>query len=362
MPPLVAHGGPAAESIEAETPVEPGVPEIPQATAEPAKPDPGTPQRPPEVGEAAQGIAPKPEPSPAQAEVETQEAAAPKDDPAEAGPDGDAGPAPDDLPDPPPVEPPPPAAAPTLITHAALLDHAVTRPDDEAPGRVSDLWVDADSGAVVGLQVIFGQETVWVGPRVLAWEPAQDASGFALRLPARPTVLGAEALHDLFGGHELTQIEGRVTELTYDPELPEGGLTLKLHDAENLLHRVHVAPAAAVRRSLPGLVQGSTLTVEGAITRDGRGKLCVASRLVQGGKNLPLRGAEGELLLPQILGEGLVSARSLVAPDDVDASQGEAWRATGWMLLRKAMRIESVVEESKAGRRFIPWAERRPGG
>jgi len=252
-----------------------------------------------------------------------------------------------------------------LLRGEWLLNAAVDDPVGGRRGTVHDVLLDAATGRVLGLLLAFpGDEDA---PRLvdygdLGW-PAPDAA-FVLSLSTG----AGEGLHDgldpaaVFDGKDTAVVEGEIVQVQSEGPAPSCPAIFKVHDSENLLHRVLVGAAGFVERALPGLKVGEPVKVEGILTRDTKGKLWIASAIVQGEQSLRLRDPRGSLTLVDLT-RGLLSVRDLSAVS-IRTSDARTLPVDGWVLDREAGCASFVSVGVDGVERAVAWGEleRGPGG
>ncbi len=251
----------------------------------------------------------------------------------------------------------PGSAWPPFLRSEALLGIEVTDPDGVSVGAVSDLLLDPDSGNVVGVAAILHQPDGVERPIVAAYGAltwaARGNSTTTLILTFTPDHLVQRA--SLFAGQDLTKVAGEVTAIEFLDDEAGHAIVLKLHDQENLLHRVLLEPALLIRQLLPAVEVGQLLTAEGVLTRDASGKLLVASALSRGGETLNLRDPSGELrwsaLTERSIPGDSLKGRTIITAD------GSTLEIRGWLLDRASGAAAFVRLDVDGVERALPWAE-----
>ena len=260
---------------------------------------------------------------------------------------------------------------PDLIQGQRLVDAPVSGLDSSAAsssgsiGVVRDFFLEPTSGEILGVvirqdepgavHVVQGSSVHWT----------LDEDGVRAQLDEEalePGPLGELDYESLFDGRSSETLTGEVTAIPYmDPDSP-CHVILKLHDAGNLLHRVYLGNFGLLSACLPELRVGSTVTFEALPTRDGVGKLWIATRIEQGGVSLRLLAPEG-VVLGESLSKRLPSALGM-AEVQLESEDGGRLKLQGWALDWRKAQAVSLLVSVDGGLRSVPWSqvEVDPGG
>jgi hypothetical protein len=130
---------------------------------------------------------------------------------------------------------------------------------------------------------------------------------------------------------------------------------LKVHDPENLLHRVLLEPASLIGDPLARIVPGQSVEVEGALTRDDAGKLLIASVLVRDEETLALRDSAGAIRV-DALAEPYQSALRLTDLTLI-TTDGDVFGITGWILDRARGTAVHVCVDVDGTERAVAWED-----
>ena len=249
---------------------------------------------------------------------------------------------------------------PDLIQGQRLVGAPVSSADANSTliGVVQDFFLEPQSGEISGV-VISSPEAGGVhvvqGSSV-EWKLKEDGVHAQLAEGAlEPGPLGELDYEVLFDGRPSETLTGEVTAIPYaDPESPRH-VILKLHDAGNLLHRVYLGNFGLLSACLPELRVGATVTFEALPTRDGAGKLWIATRIEQGGVGLRLLAPEG-VVLGDSLSKHLPSALGMADVQLESEGRGQL-KLQGWALDWRAAKAVSLLVSVDGGLRSVPWSE-----
>lgn len=249
---------------------------------------------------------------------------------------------------------------PRLQRGAALLGAPVEDSGGVRVGAVEDVLIEPATGEVVAvlaaLRLADGRREATVLEYAAVDWPASESEGARVVLDCALDELSRDLGYaGLFDGQEVSDVKGEVTEVVDRPASARSALILKVHDQDNLLHRVLVEPARLVRRRSSLVEPGSAMTAEGVLTRDDSGKLLVASAIGRDGERLELRDSSGAILWGALT-QGFLSARSLPEQPLV-AADGSPAPITGWLLDRTRGVAEYACVEVDGVERALPWAE-----
>ncbi len=241
--------------------------------------------------------------------------------------------------------------APRYQADRRLLGTALLGEEDQPIGTVEDVLVEEATGQA---QVIFVRPEKPGEIRVYSWSALVFEPEGSLRLCASPSDEGVSgaAYRELFEGQKPSSVQGVLQE---KEELGTGlarSLVLKLRDDQNLLHRVLIEPALLVEKRLPVLEAGLRLRFEGLETRDGTGKLWVASAFGTDGPLLELRDASGRIRWSNLA----QSARALLGTS-IHTADGAAVPVGGWFLDRTSGVLSHLRVEIEADLHALPWTE-----
>lgn len=251
-----------------------------------------------------------------------------------------------------------------LLEDRHILGACLEQPDGNLANSsgselIEDLLIDPKSGDVLWVETRQDQG---------ASQPHRQFLEFAelnwITDPSLPTASffrlqggGQESPQDyerLFEGRALIRVSGEIMQV--DEQGRGGRLAIvKLRDGDNLRHRVLIEPARVIRKSLPWLVPGKSLRVEGVETRDGIGKLLVAYELRQASETLSLRDERGVPLWDE-LATDFLSAREL-AQSTIRTVDGAIFPIEGWTLDGDLRSLRYLHIQVDGERRVLPFED-----
>lgn len=246
----------------------------------------------------------------------------------------------------------------------AVLDADFTDAGGVSLGTLEDLWVQAVSGEVAGVVVApladRAEAPLVAAYDALVWKWNGAASPTPVAASAAEAFFETRDYSELFADQELSGVEGEITQVD---TLSVGGtraLVLKVRDEDNLLHRVFVEPAHLVSRLVAALEVGRPVRAEGVLTRDGSGKLLIASALGREERTLTIRGPAGAVRW-DALAEPFQSARDLLGRS-VRLTDGSDVAVLGWLLDWAAGTLAYLVVDVDGVERALPWSRVRRAG
>lgn len=253
----------------------------------------------------------------------------------------------------------PRADLPPVVGGELLLGARVEDSRGFGSGTVEDALIEPATGTVVAVFAAVERpdgtrESMGFEYGSVVW-PDAGSAGPALVLSLPLGELSSRPYADRFDAQEVWSVAGQVTEVAPYEASAFGALVLKLHDQDNLLHRVLVEPAHLVGSRVGAIGLGTTVSAEGVLTRDASGKLLVASALALGGEEVELRGPDGTIRW-DVLAQGLLSARELEGRTIV-AADGSAVTVTGWLLDRTTGVADGVLVDVDGTERSLPWRD-----
>jgi sporulation protein YlmC with PRC-barrel domain len=247
---------------------------------------------------------------------------------------------------------------PKLLRGEDLFGLSIADAAGDRVGRLDDFLVEASTGELVG--VVVNEARGGDAPALRIFERAflvfgADESG-APRVSFDCALTELNAGDDysaLFYGHEPSQISGEVEGIQDLHFAGTNTLIVKLHDQENLWHRVLIEPAyLALGPDLP-LKVGDTLSVSGVMTRDETGKLFVAKSLEIGDRILNLRDAQGVVLWDELRSR-FRSAREL-SEQTIVSADGSRLALSDVLVDWEGAVIAHVVVQIDAVEYALPW-------
>jgi PRC-barrel domain protein len=220
---------------------------------------------------------------------------------------------------------------PRLLRSTDLFGASVVDADEARLGELTDLLVEPATGRLVGVVIEMAAEPGDSEPRLFGYDFASwgaDESGAPrLTIAASRAELAAELETDagyagLFDGQDALRVTGEVRTIEPAEGAGSGAVIVKLHDEENLLHRVLLEPAYLVIGPDAPLVEGGTLSAAGVVTRDTTGKLLVAKSMQLGDGDIELRDETGavrwDALRERFRSTRALAEQQLVAADDTE--------------------------------------------
>lgn len=194
---------------------------------------------------------------------------------------------------------------PKLLRGEDLFGLSIDDAAGDRVGRLDDFLVEDSTGELVGVVVDVARGGD--APALRIFESAflvfsaDDSGAPRVSFDSALTELNTgEDYSALFDGQEPSQISGEVQGIQDLHFAGTNTLIVKLHDQENLWHRVLIEPAYLALGPDLTLKVGDTLSVSGVMTRDETGKLFVAKSLEFGGRSLNLRNAQGVVLWDEL--------------------------------------------------------------
>ena len=257
------------------------------------------------------------------------------------------------------TEPAPVEIAPRLFGDEAILDATVTDTESASYGRVQDLLLDPNTGAIVGVLVARTVSTdtstkAVLHFRSLRWS-SDDANALAIAFRNSPkeSFLSSAYYSDLLESYGLAEASGDIVEKSWVEARATKSLILKVRDDGNLLHRVLIEPANLVTNYADGWKRGRMIQVKGVLTRDSVGKLLVASSVTQNGEVLNLRSSKGEILWDDLV-KPFRSARGL-SELSIQTYDGTSHPIVGWIANVQLAGISYLCLDVDGTVRALPW-------
>jgi len=251
----------------------------------------------------------------------------------------------------PPEPAPPPAPTPRLQPSAQILGLPVND-EEKIQGSIGDLLIDPASGALVAVVLLpvggEPEEVRIVRPASLAWSPA--TRGAQLVPPPSGSRRTLPPTRDLFDGHTPTTLQGEIKSLE---RIGFGQLEVRLASEDKLVHRVRVEAEPLVVRRATKLILGENVRFQAVETRDERGKLWIATSLLQGDVALTLRDAQGRLMWKDL---GCLPSRSLLGRT-VKTADGIDATTCDWEVDWAAGTIAELVLSIDSARYRLSWSD-----
>jgi len=246
---------------------------------------------------------------------------------------------------------------PRLLWGTTLSGARIENPGGGSDAVLDDLLIDSPRGDIVGIAVTLPGSKG--GDRVVAYESvawsAGDSGAPALAF-RHPLDESSDPYTELFEGRSVTEVSGEITEIEAHEAHAIPAIVFKVHDEDNLFHRVLVEPAHLVRTG--PLTLGHTLRVEGALTRDSTGKLLIASALVDDEERLVLRDSQGSLLWGELAARFQsardLSDRSILTADEVRVP------VRGWLLDWSRGVAAYLCLDVGGTERLVSWSQIEP--
>jgi len=257
------------------------------------------------------------------------------------------------------TEPAPAPITPRLIGDDEILDATVTDTESDSYGRVQDLLLDPNTGAIVGVLVArrVSPETSTKAVlhfRSLRWA-SNDANELAIAFRNSPkeSFLSSADYSDLLESYGLAEVSGEILEKSWVEDSAARSLILKVRDDGNLLHRVLIEPANLVTSYAGGWKRGRMIQVKGVLTRDSIGKLLVASSVTQNGEVLALRSSNGAILWDDLVHK-FQSARGM-SELSVQTFDGTSHPIVGWIVNVRLAGVSYICLDIDGTVRALPW-------
>lgn len=234
------------------------------------------------------------------------------------------------------------------------LGAPVRTPDGVDDWVVEELLLQRRTGELAGVVLVHDDEqgapvrTV-VEPDALTWSEDE---------PLTAELRGEGPLppdrSDLFEGLGRTFLSGRITQVQELPDRVPRAAVIKVHDDENLLHRVLVEPASLAEGVNLTLAVGKTIGVRGVLTRDATGKLLIADSLTQNQVPVELRDPTGALAW-DTLTRPYERASELVG-DTITTDEGIELEVVDWSLDPTRSRVDELQVRIEAWVYALPWS------
>ena len=240
-----------------------------------------------------------------------------------------------------------------------VLDGVVLTSTGKHYGRVQDVLLEPESGAVVGVLVartLSDNDPVQTVLQLKALSFSSEGSEppvIALREAQTESSLNSLDYSDLVESYGLTDIGGDIVDVAALESDPSGAIILKIRDESNLLHRVLIEPGVLVMHFADDWKAGGSVRVNGVLTRDKVGKLLVANSVTRNGEVLQLRDEAGSVLWDE-LAIPFQSARGL-KDHAIVTSDGTEHAVTNWLLNRKLGRVSHLCLNVRGKARILKW-------
>lgn len=240
------------------------------------------------------------------------------------------------------------------------LGTCVEEPSGVTLGVVDDLFIDSETGEIMFVEVVLQAPSGEISKRflpfgALSWNAHPDLDSAALvevedvELPKDTSDLAV-----LFDGQLTSKVSGEI--IAIQPVGRDGQVAIaKVLDEDNILHRILIEPVSVATKTLPWLIVGKHLEVEGVETRDRVGRLIIARSLTQVEETLYLRGKRGTIQWETLARK--FKSLSAMGTESVRLVDGATYEISGWIIDVDLQLVSFLCIAVGDFERALPWEE-----